>query len=390
MGGGRGPRRAGASRLGRAALAVAAVAAGLAGGGRAEAAAAGQVRLVSQTSWVVPGQPLALALRTADVADPAAVELAITVYPAVRSRVELARSTQGEGLKAPIWPRADNAVPLRDVPVHVDGTLNVEVPTRDPRQPADPTRATLGQPGIYPVQVELRELGGGDTVQRFTTHLLAVKAPAAGGRLGAAVVLPLSAPPSTGLEGRPSGPPAGASALADAAAGLAAAAPVPLTLVPTPEVLASLAASDPATATALGAALAGRDVLARTFVPVDVAALGPAGTALLPQHLQAGREASRTVLADDPIAGTWLADEPLDGPALARVVQAGSSRLVLAQGALGPTGPAVPAPRRPVAVSGGGATAIALVADGTLAAPLDGRASAIDQPLIAHHLLADL
>ncbi|MEO5680839.1 MAG: hypothetical protein ABIS47_14355, partial [Acidimicrobiales bacterium] len=226
--------------------------------------------------------------------------------------------------------------------------------------------------------------------QRFTTHLLAVKAPAAGGRLGAAVVLPLSAPPSTGLEGRPNGPPAGTSALADAAAGLAAAAPVPLTLVPTPEVLASLAASDPDTATALGAALAERDVLGRTFVPLDVPALGAAGTALLPQQLQAGREAARTVLAGDPIAGTWLADEPLDGPALARVVQAGSSRLLLAKGALGPTGPAVPAPRRPVVVSGGGATATALLADGTLAAPLDGRAPAFDQPLIAHHLLADL
>ncbi len=374
------------------ALASCFVLSGFASGGRAAtaAAAAGQLRLVSQTPWVVPGGTLSIGLRVTDVSDPASVELAVTVHPAVRSRVELARTTVGEGLKAPIWPRSNLAMPLPQVAATVDGTLTVTVPTRDPKEPPDPSRATLSQPGIYPVQVELRQLGGGDTLQRFTTHLLAVKAPSDGSRLGTAIVLPLSAPPSMGLGGAPAGPPAGTSALADAAMGLSVAPQVPVTIAPTPEVLSSLAASAPTTAAALQQALASRELLGRPYVPLDVPGLGLAAAPLLPEELQAGREATRAVLGRDAIQGTWLADEPLDGPALAQVVAAGSDRLLLPQGALGPTGPDVPAPLRPLTVSGGGMTATALVADAALAAHLDGRAPPLDQPLAAHQLLADL
>lgn len=354
------------------------------------AAADGLLRLVTQTAWVVPGETATLALRAAGVTDAAAVEVAVTLHPAVKSRAELHKTEVGESLRPPIWPRSNTAVPLAEVPAAADGTLTVTVPTRDPKEAADPARATLSQPGIYPLQVELRQIGGGDTVQRFTTHLLAVKAPADGTRLGTAVVLPLSAPPSTGLVASPPGPPDGTSALADAAAGLTSAPAVALTLAPTPEVLSSLAASAPTTGAALVQAAAGRDVLGRTYVPVEVPSLGPAAGALLPEQLEAGREATRAVLGRDPVPGIWLADEPLDAAALAQVVASGSPRLILSQAALGPTGPAVPAPLRPVTVTGGGATATALVADGTLGAHLDGRASPLDQPLAAHHLLADL
>ena len=360
------------------------------------AAPRGRVRLVRQTSWVAPGETLSLALRTADVADAAALELAVTVHPAVKTRVELARSMVGEGLTSPIGPRSSAAVPLPEVPAAVDGTLSVQVPTQDLSAPPDPARVRLRGRGIYPVQVELRELGGGETVDRFTTHLLAVAAPTDGSRLNAAVVLPLSAPPSTGLAGVPPGPPAGASALADTAAGLTAAARVPVTLAPTPEILDSLLTSDPTTAAALRQALADRDVLGRPYVPVDVPALGAAAAPLLPEHLATGQSAAREALGSEPLGGIWLADEPLDGPALAQVAAAGAPRLLLPQAWLGPTGPAVPSPLRPVALAGrprAGDTApgvTALVADGTLASGLDGRGAVLDQPLTAHHLLADL
>lgn len=363
----------------------------LTGGRPAAAAAPGRVRLVRQTSWVAPGETLTMALRTADIVDPAALELAVTVHPAVKTRNELARSTRGEGLTAPLG-RTDSVVPLPLVPALVDGSLSVAVPTRAAGSPSDPTRVRLPGAGIYPVQVELRELGGGDTVDRFTTHLLAVAAPADGTRLGTAVVLALSAPPSTGLDGVTDGPPAGASALADAAAGLAAAPKIPLTLAPTPEVLVSLQDSAPTTAAALKAALAERSVLGRPYVPLDVPALGAAAAPLLPQQLAAGREAATQVLGREPTGGMWLADEALDGPALAQVAAAGATRVVLPQRLLGPVGPAVPSPLRPVVLTppGSAATTTALVADGSLAAALDVEASPLDQPLMAHHLLADL
>ncbi|MEJ7765198.1 MAG: hypothetical protein WKF86_06860, partial [Acidimicrobiales bacterium] len=259
------PRRAGGgSRLIRCLLVSLAVGGGLGVVHAAPAAAAeGQVRLARQPPWVVPGETLSLAVRAADVANPESVELAVTLYPAVKSRAELARSMLGEGLKSPVWPRANLAVPLAQVPADVDGTLEVRVPTRDPKDPPDPARATLAQPGIYPVQVELRALGGGDTLHRFITHLLSLNPPAGATRLATTIVLPLSAPPSTGLDDTPPSPPARASALADAAAGLATSARVPLTLAPTPEVLVSLTASDPTTAKSLQEGLAGRDVLGR-------------------------------------------------------------------------------------------------------------------------------
>ena len=381
------PRRLG---LVRALVALVALVPWMVPSGPAAAAVDGQLRLVTQTAWVVPGETVSLTLRAAEVTDLMAVEIAVTLHPAVKSRAELQRTTVGEGLKPAIWPRSNTAMTLAEVPTTADGTLTLTVPTRDPKGPADPARATLSQPGIYPLSVELRQVGGGDTVQRFTTHLLAVKTPPDGTRLGAAVVLPLSAPPSTGLEGGSDGPPSGASALADAAAGLSAAPAVPLTLAPTPEMLSSLDASAPLTANALGLAVAGRDVLGRPFVPVDVPGLGPAAGSLLPKQLEAGRDAARSVLGRDPMQGIWLADEPLDDTALAQVVASGSPRLILPQAALGPTGAAVPAPLRPVTVTGGGATATALVADGALSAHLDGAASSLDQPLAAHHLLADL
>jgi hypothetical protein len=332
-----------------------------------------------------------MAMRTAEIADASALELAVTVHPAVKTRVELARTMIGEGLRSPLGPRPSPPVPLSLVPTEVDGTLTVQVPTQAPGTGSDPTRIRLPSAGIYPVQVELRELGGGDTVDRFTTHLLAVKPPEDDSRLGTAVVLPLSAPPSIGADGVRSGPPAGASALADTAAGLSAAADIPLAVAPTPEVLESLAASDATTADALKDALVERDVIGRPFVPLDVPGLGAAAGPLLPEQLTTGRAVARSVLGEDPIAGIWLADEPLDGPSLTQVVAAGSSRLVLPQSGLGPIGAAVPAALRPVTLAAAdGPRPTALVADATLASHLDGRAAPLDQPLQAHHLLADL
>ncbi|MFP5375225.1 MAG: hypothetical protein ACLGIO_00390 [Acidimicrobiia bacterium] len=357
----------------------------------AHAAVQGRVRLVRQTSWLSPGDTLSLALRTADIADPAALELAVSVHPAVRTRAELARTIAGEGLTSPLGPRSSAAVPLPEVPAAVDGTLSVQVPTQGPEPSSDPARVRLRGPGIYPVNVELRELGGGDTVDRFTTHLLAVEEARDGSRLGTTVVLPLSAPPSTGLEGVTTGPPAGASAMADTAAGLTAAPRIPLTIAPTPEVRETLTGSNPTTAAALRSALSSRDVLGRPYVPVDVAALGAAAGPLLSRQLATGREVTTAVLGREPIRGIWLADEPLDGAALGQVVAAGASRLLLSQTALGRTGAAVPAPLQPVTLpTPSGSEATALVADATLAARLDGRGAAIDQPLVAHHLLADL
>lgn len=375
--------------------AIACLLAGLTGIGPgpqpAGAAQPGQIHLVSQTSWVAPGQTMSLVLRTTGIADPAALELAVTVHPAVKTRAELARAMRGEGLTSPLGPRSAAAVPLLSVPAAADGTLTVEVPTQDPAAALEPSRIRLRTRGIYPVEVELRELGGGDTVDRFTTNLLAVAAPTDGARLGTTVILTLSAPPASSADGQ-QGPPAGASAWADTAAGLLAAPAVPLGLAPNPETLAALAATDPTTAAALRLALADRSVVSRPYVPIDVPALGASAPTLLPRHLATGRDATKDLLGRDPITGIWLADEPLDSSALAQVIATGTPRLVLAQTAIGPIGPAIPAPLLPIVVAPDGSTntATALVSDDTLAAHLDGPVTSLDQPLAAHRLLADL
>lgn len=379
-----------------AALAALAVAAGLpflpAGVQPAGAQESGSLlRLASQTPWVGPGEELVLRLNVTTSEAPADVELAVAVYRRVTSRSEFTRTiTDGpRGNPLTVVPPAR----LADLASDAGGALLVRLPVQDPALPADPARIRLAAEGVYPVRVELRETGGGKSLSNLGTNLVYTRPPQPGGHaLGVGLVLPVHAPPALTPEGKRSLAARTASSLRALASSLEAYPSVPLTLLPTPETLVTLAGSDSTenreTVAALARATTGRQVAAGTFVPVSLSSFAVSGLASEAAiQLDRGNEVIEQTLGARPDPRTWVAEDGLDERGALLLRQQQVDRLVLPEAAMEParldrtlTQPFevdAPAVSRPVA----------LAADAGLAAHF---APADDPVLAAHRLLADL
>lgn len=349
------------------------------------------LRLASQTPWVGAGGELTLRLRVTTSDAPAAVELAVAVYPRVTSRSRF-EQTLGDG------PRGNplTAVPptaLADLEADAAGAVVVRLPIQDPALPTEAGRVRLTSDGVYPVRVELREVGGGRPLARLVTHLLYTRPPQEGGfPLGVALVLPVHAAPALRPEGTRSLPRRTAAALGELADSLEAHPAVALTLLPTPETLVSLETSERAedrdAVAALARATAGRQIAAGTYVPVSLSSLAASGLAAEAAiQLDRGSAVIEQALGKRPDTRTWVAAEGLDERAVPLLRQQQVDRLVVPESAL------VPVPRditlaQPFEID---ARAVrrpaALAADGPLA---DHFTSATDPVLAAHRLLADL
>jgi hypothetical protein len=354
-----------------------------------------RVRLVSQTPWVTPGGDLRLVISTTDVPDPAAVDVAVSLYPRITNRADLSASFTGDGLKSALWQRPGGPVHLADLPTGTDGSRTITIPTQDPAGSLDRARARV-QAGIYPVEIQLLSASSGDTLDRLVTHLLTPETPKDGTKLGVVAILPISARPAVSAEGVRTGPPEGAATIAAVAAGLATAPSVQITTVANPETLEALNATSPTTAQALAAALGDRPVVARPYVPLRVPALGDQAGPILTAELDAGTAALAAALGRPPTSTAWVADEPLDTAALGELASVGTSQLIVSANDLAPPATsrtAAPAgvPRQPVPVNAGGGRSVrALVADPSLATHTDPATVAADQPLAAHQLLTEL
>jgi hypothetical protein len=157
----------------RAAAAVAAVLTMLpaptAGAQAQEASAASRIRLASQTPWVGPGQDLVLRVAITTPRAPEDVEVAVAVYRRVTSRTEFARTLEGRPRGAVVTVRP---TPLAELPPDPGGARVVRLPVQDPARPGDASQLRLRDEGVYPVRVELREQGGGETLAELSTHLV--------------------------------------------------------------------------------------------------------------------------------------------------------------------------------------------------------------------------
>ncbi|MDP9388398.1 MAG: hypothetical protein M3Q48_10955, partial [Actinomycetota bacterium] len=349
------------------------------------------VRLASQTPWVGPGEELVLRLNVATAEAPQDVELAVAVYRRVTKRSEFTQTLVA-------GPRGDPltvtpASSLAELGTDAAGAVVVRLPLQHPDQPLDRTRLRLGAPGVYPVRVELRKAGGGDTLSTLLTHMVHTRPPQPGAfPLKVALVLPAHAPLALRPDGQRELARREAVALGALARSLEAYPAVPLTLHPTPETLEALAASpreaDRETLAALARATQGRQVAAATYVPVSLPSFAPATLAAeAAAQLDRGREVIETTLGQRPDARTWVAEEAVDERSVLRLREQQVDRLVVPEQALAPvdltitlTEPfelAVGALRRPLALAG----------DAGLAAHF---APAPDPVLAAHRLLADL
>ncbi|MDP8993298.1 MAG: DUF6049 family protein, partial [Actinomycetota bacterium] len=237
-----------------------------------EPASDNRVRLASQTPWIGPGQDMSMRVVVNTPHPATEVELAVAVYRRVTSRSEFNRTLESRPRSAPL---SVTSTPLSDLPTDAAGAVTLRVPVQAPTEPPRFPELRLGSDGVYPVRVELREVGGGASLAELVTHMVYATPPAQGGRpLTVALVLPVHAPPAVQPSGRRELDPGSAESIGALARSLTAVPGVPLTLAPTPETVQALATSprdgDRQIARDLSRGLAGRQVAAATYVPVSL------------------------------------------------------------------------------------------------------------------------
>ena len=371
------------SSVWRVAFAAALVAAALGPAAGPAPAAEGGVRLLSQTSWVSPGAEFVLRLGV-DTPDEGDLELSVAVHQAVLNRTQFRQTIDGRVSGSPIQA---TSAPLRELERDAGGAVRVVLPVHEPATAGGRERLILRRPGVYPVRVELRQLGGGEVVDRLTTHLVYVAPTTDGPRLGVTVVVPIHAPPARQPDGEISLPTTTVSAIADVARAVAA-SPATAVLAPTPETLTALA--EPPVGETLDAvrrAAATRQVIAGPFVPVAPTAFGgPLEDEAAAQRTY-GTDVVRRLVRPDPSTNTAIVDAPTDEETIARLRDQQVDRVVVPESALAPI-PLVVTLAQPFQLRGRqGRQLDAAVSDAGLAAHA---ASGEDAVLGAHHLLADL
>ncbi len=348
------------------------------------------MRLASQTPWV--GRAGEFALRLLVATDHARdLEVAVTVYQRIVTRSDFELTLTDTVRGSPITVAA---APLSDLTPDPGGAVTVRLPIQDPSLPRGGGRVALGREGVYPVRVELRERDGGAVSAKFTTHLVYVPEPLEGSKLGFAWVVPLHAPPSFAPDGTRTISPPQLTRLTTLTHALAAHAKVPVVLRPTPDTIDAVAAGtrpeEQDVVASLKRAVAGRQVLPETFVPVHLPAMLDAGlTDELATQRTRGAEVLAATVQQRPDPRTWVFDEHLDDDALAALRRDQIDRIVVDDRSLDPS-PLPVTLAQPFTLeerSSGRRKIDAIAADSGLAAHFD---PTPDPVLAGHQLLADL
>lgn len=335
------------------------------------------ISLVSQPAWTDLGGTLPLGLRLdGDLDD---LEVRVIAHRAIKTRIDFEATKDGERLRATL---ATVVVPATAVTAEPGGPV-LELPlgvgdTTDRRGGLGITRS-----GVYPLEIELVN-GGGDVIDGFVTHVVAV-APTApgdsaiGSRLEVAWVWPMVAGPAF----RPSGAadrevvdelePSGR--LGEIASALSSTDGVALTLAPGPETVESWATIETDKPT-LGSGLASlrsashtHQTLRGPYVPLDPQSLDDAGLgAQVAPEYAAGADALNGTLDLRVDPRTAIAD-PIGPATLDRLWELNTDRVIVQPDAL-VAAPTKFTPDAPVTLTSGGHTFAAAVADAALAGAL--------------------
>ncbi|MGI9119945.1 MAG: DUF6049 family protein [Acidimicrobiales bacterium] len=347
---------------------------------------AGQLTLVSQTPWVAPSGDFELHLGVAGVIAPETAEVVVRVYQAVTSRSQFRQTLEGKLLGEELWQSQPSPVGA----LGADGTDTVPVPVsvtvglQTPGVATDPGRLTLVQPGVHPVEVELRDTATGVVMDRLTTHLVRQRSDAAAA-LAVAWLQPFAAPPALRPDGSMTLDEPSKAALATTAEALADTG-AGLTVVPRPETLEALAAVGPSLLSELSGNLARRQVVGEPYVPIDVDALVGSGlTEEVAAQRSRGSEVISTALQAPHDNQTWVSEGPISAVALDALT--GVRRLVVPEQALDPLDRSLTLASPFLVESSSGRSIEAAAVDEGLAAHFS---EGGDQVLAANHLLADL
>lgn len=359
------------------------------------APAAGRIDLAGQTAWVAPGGVFDLRVRLTGV--PAGSQLVVQAHPKVSGRIRFEQTTKGENLGAPLQP-ALAPVAVDQLAGDGDGSISLSLPvTAGPAGaggPAPAIRLPATSPaGVYPVSVRL--VGPtGDEVDRLVTHLVVVPVESRATPLAMSLVIPAAAPLAFRPDGTVDLSDADRERLATTIAALDRAPAVAVSVAASPETLDALA-TDPAGAQLvqrMGAALTGDQLMAATYVPVDLGAWAADRTSggiadhELQAQLAAGEDTLTRLTGTAPDRRTWLVDRSVTPGALDWLVGQGVTQVVVPEDQVDPlrgttdealsTSPFLVEPDD-------GDPIPALLADATVAA----RLHETDDPVLNGHLL---
>jgi hypothetical protein len=376
--------------------------------------------LVSQSSWVEPGQTFDLELRPAAGSPPTSqLGVSVSVYPCLSSvsafDQSVATPPAGTAISA-----TDSPLPVAGLPVAAGGGFDLDLPVVDGEDGSASAPFTIdlggggGQcqsvDGVYPVRVTLVDTSGGRTIGGLTTHLIYTDATASTERLQLALVLPLRAtvrpaadPTTHQLLLRPSAalaaPAAGAlDAVADTVDQMVHQDGVALTVDASPQTVQNLAGSTGGRATlsslgTLAASPALHQLVWSTYVPVDAPGLVADGLGgELAAQVSRGTQLLSAEVAHVPVPtgqlGPWISGDGLDPSTAATLGTDGYTEVVVPTASTAGA-PAVGSTTRPFQlVTARGSTLTALASNTDLASRFTGTPG--NPVLAAHQLVAEL
>lgn len=353
---------------------------------------AAHLSLVDQSPWVGPNGSFDLRLRVDGA--PAGAQLALQVYRSVASRTAFAQSINGENLGATLRPLPP-VLPVDLLPRAADDSIQLSFPVST-SNPA-PLGIRVDGQGVFPVLVSLLDADD-DELDRFITHLVRLPTAATAARpLAFSLVVPFASSPGFQPDGQARVPEADATRLGAAARAVARNPSVPLALDAVPETIEAVYSTGESGTTlvsSLARALAGRQVLGDTYVPLDlgswVASPDPTAADEVTRQATTGNDVLGAFLGTRPDRRTTVVDRSDTPEALTRLSEMGVDQLVIPEDQLGPlSGQAaqVTFTQRFDVVNGEGRNMRAVTADAGLA----DRLTATDDPVLnAYLVVADL
>jgi len=311
-------------------------------GTTAGGAPAAGLHLVAQSGFVAPDGMFRVSLAAPPL--PAGSTIKASIY-AKASTSTIDQTAQGAPRGGKIAP--DVTVPVVETVASDGAQPTIELGYRLAPSGNDPPLGfTLSQPGVYPVMFTLLDAAGNEQ-GRLITHLVRLPDgsdqttdPAA---LTVALVVPLTAPVAHQPDGSIALGDDQAAALRSIVDTLNRHPSVPVSIVPSPETVKALTATDRSDTTPIGPALrtatsGGRQVIGGPFVSVPAAAWLDQGLAdRYGQELTAGADQLRATLGAAPEPITASLDATTSAAVLSQLSGTGARQAVVPRDRLTPT-----------------------------------------------------
>ena len=364
--------------------------------GRGTQAAAGNLTVLGQSSWVSDRHDYHLRLGVA-AGVPSDDQVQVVVYNRLTTRTGFDEAMSGQ-LHG--YQTYSVRVPVSDLPRDPAGGFDIDIPVNGASTGRIPTFYTSAGSAVFPVQVGLLNASGDAGGIPVSTFLVYGEPPSVSGlpRLSVSLVLPIEAAPPVGADGRIGALTASESAqLARLVDTLAAHPGIKLTLEISPETLEALDSSsasevDRSTLASLVRLVHDGNVQVAPSTYADVPLQGWDAAGLsgeLLDQLATGSAVLAALLGTSPSPASWVINGSLDAAALRTLQGRGARQFILADAALS----ALPAVAQettfalPTQLAGAGGPAVVYGADSGLTADFSNPGGAA---LAASQLLAEM